>query len=117
MLGDDRIERVDEGGRVIGTNYLIERLRGICGERVIAHKDQMRAYESDGLLQYRGSPVAVVLPDTAAEVQEVVRACYEARPPSFVPSSARCRVIRWWWPARSGGAGCSWKETRGHEFC
>ncbi|MGI8519074.1 MAG: FAD-binding oxidoreductase, partial [Actinomycetota bacterium] len=78
---------------VIGGNGLIERLRDVCGpERVIAQKDQMRTYESDGLLQYRGSPVAVVLPESAAEVQGVVRACYGARAP---------------WVARGSGTGLS----------
>jgi len=81
------------GVGVIGGNGLIERLRSICGpDRVIAHKDQMRTYESDGLLQYRGSPLAVTLPESSAEVQAVVRACHHARAP---------------WVARGSGTGLS----------
>ena len=81
------------GARVIGGNGLIARLRSICGpDRVIAQKDQMRTYESDGLLQYRGSSLAVALPESSAEVQAVVRACHHARAP---------------WVARGSGTGLS----------
>ena len=42
---------------------LVPRLREICGdEHVITGRDQLRTYESDGLLQYEVTPGAVVLP-------------------------------------------------------
>ena len=71
---------------------LIGELERICGERLITHRDAMRTYESDGLLQYRGKPRAVVLPDSADEVRGIVRACYEASVP---------------WVARGSGTGLS----------
>jgi glycolate oxidase len=72
---------------------LIGRLAEICGrEGTVTHPHQLRTYESDGLLQYRVSPRAVVLPSSAAEVREVVRACFEAGVP---------------WVARGAGTGLS----------
>jgi glycolate oxidase len=74
-------------------DLLIQRLGEIAGdEHVVTHPHQLRTYESDGLLQYRVSPRAVVLPGSAQEVQEVVRACFE----SGVP-----------WVARGAGTGLS----------
>src|SRR3954447_15467627 len=67
---------------------LVDRLRALCGEQhVITQAHQLRTYESDGLLQYAVTPGAVVLPATAAEVQAVVRACFEHETP-FVARGA-----------------------------
>jgi glycolate oxidase len=75
------------------TEELTARLRGIAGDRwVITHEQQLRTYESDGLLQYHASPVAAVLPGTAEEVAAVVRACADAGVP---------------WVARGAGSGLS----------
>jgi len=72
---------------------LIHRLGEIAGdEHVVTHPHQLRTYESDGLLQYRVAPRAVVLPGSAQEVRQVVRACFE----SSVP-----------WVARGAGTGLS----------
>jgi glycolate oxidase len=72
---------------------LLQRLRAICGhEHVLTEGIQLRTYESDGLLQYRATPGAVVLPGSAAEVRDVVRACSDAGVP---------------WVARGAGSGLS----------
>ena len=72
---------------------LIDRLRAIAGdEHVHVHEHQLRTYESDGLLQYKVRPGAVVLPGTAEEVRAVVAACSEAGVP---------------WVARGAGSGLS----------
>src|SRR5688572_16933958 len=74
-------------------DLLIQRLGDIAGdEHVVTHPHQLRTYESDGLLQYRVSPRAVVLPGSAREVRDVVRACFEAGVP---------------WVARGAGTGLS----------
>ncbi len=74
-------------------DLLIQRLSEIAGdEHVVTHPHQLRTYESDGLLQYRVSPRAVVLPGSAREVRDVVRACFEAGVP---------------WVARGAGTGLS----------
>src|SRR3954454_10022128 len=72
---------------------LIDELSAVCGaEQVITHEHQLRTYESDGLLQYRALPRAVVLPETADQVREVVRLCHEREVP---------------WVARGAGSGLS----------
>ena len=72
---------------------LVDRLQGICGaEHVLTHPDALATYQSDGLAQYRQTPLAAVLPGGADEVQAVVRACFEAEVP---------------WVARGSGTGLS----------
>ncbi len=72
---------------------LIDELRAISGsEHVLTDHDQRRTYESDGLLQYKAVPRAVVLPGTGEEIRRVVAACYEQRVP---------------WVARGAGSGLS----------
>ncbi|HEX8745205.1 MAG TPA: FAD-linked oxidase C-terminal domain-containing protein [Thermoleophilaceae bacterium] len=68
-------------------------LRRICGDgNVVTHPHALRTYESDGLLQYAAIPRAAVLPDSAGQVREVVRACHRAGVP---------------WVARGSGSGLS----------
>jgi glycolate oxidase len=75
------------------TPALLERLRAACGrDHVYTDADQLRTYESDGLLQYRSTPGVVVLPGSATEVRDVVRACSDAGVP---------------WVARGAGSGLS----------
>src|SRR5829696_2280221 len=72
---------------------LIAEFKSILGDEwVYTHEHQLRTYESDGLLQYKVMPIAAVLPNTAAEVQAVVRACARANVP---------------WVARGAGSGLS----------
>jgi len=76
-----------------GSPALISRLTEICGrEFVLTHQHELATYRSDGLLHYRQTPAAAVLPGTAQEVQQVVRACYDAGVP---------------WVARGSGTGLS----------
>ena len=72
---------------------LIEQLRDACGEgHVLTARDDLRTYESDGLMQYAALPRVVVLPASGDEVARVVRACHAARVP---------------WVARGAGSGLS----------
>jgi glycolate oxidase len=58
---------------------LLQRFRTICGDaHVFTDATQLRTYESDGLMPYRAKPGAVVMPGSADEVRDVVRACAEA---------------------------------------
>jgi glycolate oxidase len=76
-----------------GASAVISRLQEICGrEFVLTHQHELATYRSDGLLHYREVPVAAVLPGTAEQVREVVRACFEAGVP---------------WVARGSGTGLS----------
>jgi glycolate oxidase len=72
---------------------LVARLQGICGaDHVLTHPDALATYRSDGLAHYREIPLAAVLPGSAQEVRDVVRACFEAEVP---------------WVARGAGTGLS----------
>ena len=72
---------------------LVERLQRAVGhEHVLLDEHDLRTYESDGLRHYRTPPAVAVLPGSAEEVREIVRACYEAKVP---------------WVARGAGTGLS----------
>ena len=72
---------------------LTRELERICGAaNVVSHPHALRTYESDGLLQYAVTPRVAVLPDTADQVRDVVRACHAGGVP---------------WVARGSGSGLS----------
>lgn len=72
---------------------LVERLGAIVGpDHVVTHEHQLRTYESDGLRHLRARPALAVLPGSAEEVRQIVRACYDAKVP---------------WVARGAGTGLS----------
>jgi glycolate oxidase len=50
--------------------------RIVPGEGVIASEEAMRPYESDGLTAYRQLPMVVVLPETTAQVSQVLKYCH-----------------------------------------
>jgi glycolate oxidase len=55
---------------------IVQALRRIVpGEGVIDHERELRAFESDGLTAYRQPPMVAVLPQTTAQVVEVLRYC------------------------------------------
>ena len=64
------------------------RLREILPERsVLWQEEDTRPYECDGLTAYRKLPMVVALPETEAEVQQVLRACHAMGVP-VVPRGA-----------------------------
>src|SRR5215207_1254521 len=71
-------------------------MKSILGpEGVISEREQLRSYECDGLMNYRVIPELVVLPETAEQVQMIVRTCYEEGIPFVARGSGT---------GRSGGA-------------
>src|ERR671926_48713 len=57
---------------------LIEAMKAILGpEGVISDREQLRSYECDGLMNYRVIPDLVVLPESAEQVQGIVRVCHD----------------------------------------
>ena len=61
---------------------LVDEFRRICGEAaVLTEPVQLLTYECDALPAMRQTPAAVVLPGSAAEVQQIVRACSRERVP------------------------------------
>src|SRR5438552_17606105 len=47
----------------------------------MSRPEQLAAYESDGLTAFRACPLAIAVPETAAEVISLVRLCHEERLP------------------------------------
>ncbi|MBL9077023.1 MAG: FAD-binding protein [Planctomycetes bacterium] len=62
-------------------------VRLLGAPRVLSQPDALLAWECDGFTVHRSRPRAVVLPETTAEVQAVVRLLHAARVP-FVPRGA-----------------------------
>ncbi len=61
---------------------LIPRLTELCGaSAVITDPMELRTYECDGLTAHRCAPGLVVLPETAAQVAGIVKACAAANVP------------------------------------
>ena len=55
---------------------IVQALRRLVpGEGVIDHEKELRAFESDGLTAYRQPPMVAVLPETTAQVVDVLRYC------------------------------------------
>ncbi|MGB0631560.1 MAG: FAD-linked oxidase C-terminal domain-containing protein [Alphaproteobacteria bacterium] len=61
--------------------------RIVPGEGVIAEEEELRAYECDGLTAYRQLPMIVVLPETTAQVSEILKYCH-GRGIKIVPRGA-----------------------------
>jgi glycolate oxidase len=61
---------------------VFDQFRSIVGEGgLISSKDDLHTYESDGLTNFRETPLAVLLPASVEEVQGIVRICYKERIP------------------------------------
>ena len=57
---------------------LIETMQEILGPEGVIHKrEELRTYECDGLMNYRVIPDLVVLPESAEQVQQIVKSCYD----------------------------------------
>ncbi len=55
----------------------LESLRTLLpGQRLLTDPEDLRPYECDGLSVYRQLPLAVCLPETVAEAQEILRCCH-----------------------------------------
>src|ERR1035437_6039800 len=61
---------------------LIPRMVEICGSSgVVSDPLELRTYECDGLTSHRAAPALAVLPETAEQVADIVRACAAAKVP------------------------------------
>src|SRR5690349_20601482 len=77
-----------DAGVLARRDEIIAALRRIVpGEGVIAEPDALRVYESDGLTAYRQPPMIAVLPETTAQVSEILRYC-QANRVKVVPRGA-----------------------------
>lgn len=75
---------------------LADVLERICPGRVGTGAEAVAAYRSDSLTRHRGSPLAVVFPQSTAEVSTVLEACHRAGVP---------------WVGRGAGTGLSGGAT------
>ena len=67
---------------------LLARLKTILpSQSILADEEELGPYECDGLTAYRAMPLLVVLPETEAQVEAVLRTCYELKVP-VVPRGA-----------------------------
>ena len=67
-----------DAGIIARRGEIVRRLRAILpGAGVIVDRDALSVYESDGLTAYRQLPMIVVLPETVAQVAEILRLCRE----------------------------------------
>jgi glycolate oxidase subunit GlcD len=67
---------------------LVSDLERVVGrERCLSRREELFAYECDGLTSHRADPSAVVFPRSSEEVQGIVRACRRHAVP-FVPRGA-----------------------------
>ena len=65
---------------------LLKRLREILPpESILSEREDLNPYESDGLTAFRQLPMLVVLPETEAQVQQILRLCHA----EMVPVVAR----------------------------
>jgi len=72
-----RMPEVD-GSVVARRDKIVAALRQIVpGEGVIAGAREMKPYETDGLTAYHQLPMVVVLPETTAQVSQVLRYCHD----------------------------------------
>ncbi|MDE2584248.1 MAG: FAD-binding protein [Betaproteobacteria bacterium] len=72
----------------VDRDVLLARLRRFLPEaRVYAETEDIRPFECDGLTAYRQLPLVVVLPETEAEVRQVLQTCHELKVP-VVPRGA-----------------------------
>ncbi|MGI8826348.1 MAG: FAD-linked oxidase C-terminal domain-containing protein [Chloroflexota bacterium] len=63
---------------MVSRDRLMQRMVAVLGPPgLISERSQLRTYECDGLTSYRVIPSLVLLPETAEQVQGVVRICYE----------------------------------------
>jgi glycolate oxidase len=67
----------DPDGTILGAReQIVSDLRRLLpAPNVIASSEEMTAYETDGLTAYRQLPLVVVLPETTAQVAEILKYC------------------------------------------
>jgi glycolate oxidase len=71
----------------VGSDFVRAAEAALGADAVIREPEQLKTYECDGLTGYRVVPSLVVLPQTAAEVQAIVRLCNRKQVP-FVARGA-----------------------------
>ena len=61
----------------------------------LVETEDVQPYECDGLPMFRRLPMAVALPETEVQVQQVLRTCHAMRVPVVVRGAAPPTLVRW----------------------
>ena len=70
---------------------LTKKFEGILGpEGLISGREQLQTYERDSLAGYAAVPKLAVLPETAEQVQKVVKVCHDEGVPFVARGSGTC---------------------------
>ena len=65
-------------GTIAKRDEIIRAMQSIVSdEGVITDKEELRAYDCDGLMAYKQVPLIVILPESTAEVSKVLKYCFE----------------------------------------
>ena len=73
--------KIDHDKLIAALKDIVPTDRSRGGAGVLSQLEELKPYECDGLSAYRKVPMAVVLPDTIAQVQAIMRLCYEWQVP------------------------------------
>ncbi|MBI1985342.1 MAG: FAD-binding protein [Rhodospirillales bacterium] len=77
-----------DAGVIARRAEIVAAMRAIVpGEGVIADADELKAYDCDGLMAYKGLPLVVVLPETTRQVSRILKYC-DANQIKIVPRGA-----------------------------
>ena len=77
-----------DGDVIARRAQIIKAMQAIVpGEGVITDSDELRAYDHDGLMAYKGLPLVVVLPETTGQVSAILEYC-AANEVKIVPRGA-----------------------------
>ena len=86
-------ERLDGPLPIIDKELLLADLRRTLPDvRILNTAEQLGPYECDGMSSYRSVPLAVVLPESVAQVQALLRHCHQHDVP-VVPRGAGDRLV------------------------
>src|SRR5690349_7278516 len=81
----DRSARDSRAAAPTGAAQLLQALRRMLPARdVLTQREQIAPFECDALTVFRQLPLAVVLPQTEAQVQAILRLCHAHRVPVVV---------------------------------
>jgi glycolate oxidase len=63
------------------TSLLFQLSEILQPEQLLSNKEELRPYECDGLSAYKALPIAVALPDTIKQIQQIMEICCRANIP------------------------------------
>jgi len=97
MASSLAVSGVSSKGATIDWQRLARQCRRLLPARaVIAARQELLAYDCDGLTLHRYQPPLVVLPETTEQVAAVVRLCHDQGTPSWPGAAAPASPVVLW---------------------